>query len=206
VVVVGASAGGIEALQQLVAGLTSDFPGVVVVVQHLPTGVTSVLPSILSWAGPLPVSSATEGAPIEPGHIYIAPPDLAHLVVTRGAMHLMPGPRENGVRPAADPLFRSAAASYGSRVVGVVLSGTGADGTEGLRAIKEAGGVAVVQDPAEAKFAGMPRYATRFDTVDYVVAVADIGPLLTRLAGGDATRVVPKGDPVSDPAPAPVVV
>jgi two-component system chemotaxis response regulator CheB len=126
----------------LVAELPADFRGVILAVPHLP--------ATLSRPGPLPVSPAVDGIALEPGHIYVAPPDLAHLTVGQGDMHPVFGPRENGVRPAADPLFRSAASNYAQRVVVVVLSGTGADGTEGLEAINAAGGVAVVQDPAEA--------------------------------------------------------
>jgi two-component system chemotaxis response regulator CheB len=177
-VVVGASAGGVEALIKLVAGLPADFPGVVLVVQHLPAGVSNVLADILSWAGPLPVSSAADRATTEAGHVYVAPPDRAHLIPKPGEMRLVSGPRENGVRPAADPLFRSAASAYGSRVVGAVLSGTGTDGTEGLRAIKAAGGVAIVQDPAGAAYAAIPSNAIRLNDVDQVVSVTRIGPLL----------------------------
>jgi chemotaxis response regulator CheB len=197
--VVGASAGGVEALVQLVAGLPTDFPGVVLVVQHLPAGVSDVLPDILSWAGPLPVSSAVDGAVIEAGHVYVAPPDGTHLILRPGEMHLVSGPRENGVCPAADPLFRSAASAYGPRVVGVVLSGTGEDGTEGLRAIKAAGGVAVVQDPADAEFATMPSNAIRLDDVDHVVSVTRIGPLLGNLARGAApAEALPRADSDAD--------
>jgi two-component system chemotaxis response regulator CheB len=124
---------------------------------------------------------AEEGAAIQPGHIYVAPPGHRHLVVGHDRMHLVFGPKENHVRPSADALFRSAARAYGPRVIGVVLSGTGADGTEGLRVIKAHGGVAIVQDPAEAGFVGMPRYAIRYDYVDQVLPVAEIGALLQRL-------------------------
>jgi two-component system chemotaxis response regulator CheB len=200
IVVVGASAGGLEALTALVGGLPADFPGAVFVVLHLPAGARSALPAILARAGPLPASAAAEGAVVRPGRIYVAPTDRYHLVVGRRVTHLVFGPRENGVRPAADPLFRSAARAHGRRVVGVVLSGTGADGTEGLRAIKAAGGLAVVQDPAEAQFAGMPRYAARFDHVDHVLPAARIAPLLAALARGPADPSGPgTGDPATDP-------
>jgi two-component system chemotaxis response regulator CheB len=151
IVVVGASAGGVRALLKLVAGLPTTFVGVVVVVQHLPAGVTSVLPAILRRAGPLPAVPAEEGAAIEAGHILRR--------VTQ------PAPRHDQTRHHASGLRPP-------RVVGVVLSGTGADGTQGLKTIKTAGGIAIIQDPAEAGFADMPRYAARFDDVDYVVPVA----------------------------------
>jgi two-component system, chemotaxis family, protein-glutamate methylesterase/glutaminase len=184
IVVVGASAGGVQALSRFVAGFPASFPGVVIVVQHLPAGAPTLLPAILSRAGALPAMPAEEGAPIQPGHIYVASPDLHHLTIEPGTMHLVFGPRENSVRPAADVLFRSAAHAYGRRVVGVILSGTGVDGTEGLKAIKAAGGLAMIQNPTEAGFAGMPRYAARFDDVDYVVPVGEMGTLLTELAKG----------------------
>jgi two-component system chemotaxis response regulator CheB len=181
IIVIGASAGGVEALSSVVSTLPADFAGAVFVALHLPSGARSALAAILGRAGPLRAVQAEEGAIIEPGHIYVAPPGHRHLVVGHGRMHLVFGPKENHVRPAADPLFRSAARAYGPRVIGVVLSGTGADGTEGLRAIKAHGGIAIVQDPAEAGFVGMPRYAIRYDYVDHVVPVAQIGPLLQRL-------------------------
>jgi two-component system chemotaxis response regulator CheB len=181
IVVIGASAGGVEALTSVVSSLPADFIGAVFVALHLPSDARSALAAILGRAGPLRAQQAEEGSIIQPGHIYVAPPGHNHLIVGHGRMHLVFGPKENHVRPAADPLFRSAARAYGPRVIGVVLSGTGADGTEGLRAIKAHGGIAIVQDPGEAGFVGMPRYAIRCDYVDHVVPVAQIGALLERL-------------------------
>ena len=179
--VVGASAGGVEALVTLVGGLPADLPMALFVVLHLPATRPSSLPAILARAGPLPAEHAEDGAPIVPGRIYVAPPDR-HLLVRPGTVAVTHGPRENHLRPAADPLFRSAAQSYGPRVVGVVLSGTLDDGALGLRAIAEHGGVTVVQDPAEALFDGMPRAALRHARIDQTLPVGRIAPLLAHLA------------------------
>lgn len=185
IVVVGASAGGVEALSALARSLPADLPAAVFVVLHFPATSTSVLPRILNRAGPLRAEHARDGEVIEPGRIYIAPPDQ-HLSVRDGTVRLGRGPRENNHRPAVDPLFRSAARFYGPRVVGVVLSGTLDDGTVGLAAIKQRGGVAVVQHPEEALYSGMPRSALENVAVDHTLGVAEIGSLLTRLAGEPA--------------------
>src|SRR3712207_5936621 len=149
IIVVGASAGGMEALQALVAGLPDDLPAAVCVVWHLPAHAEGVLPAVLDRAGPLPAAHARDGEPIERSRIYVAPPDR-HLVLERGHMRLTRGPKENHFRPAVDPLFRASAVAYGPRVIGVVLSGLLNDGTAGLWTIKDRGGLAVVQEPDEA--------------------------------------------------------
>jgi two-component system chemotaxis response regulator CheB len=180
-IVVGASAGGVEALMQLARDLPADLPAAVCVVLHIPPDAASALPQILTRVGQLPALHPQDGAALEPGRIYIAPPDL-HLLVARGRLHTVHGPRENRSRPAVDPLFRSAARAYGPRVVGVVLTGALDDGTAGLLAIKRAGGVAIVQDPDDALFPSMPSSALRYVPVDYNLPLASIAPTLARLA------------------------
>jgi len=193
IVVVGASAGGVEALVDLAASLSSDLSAAVFVVLHLPATGTSALPEILRRHGPLPAAHVRDSEPIQPGRIYVAPPDH-HVLVRTGHVHLSRGPRENGHRPAIDPLFRSAAREYAARVIGVVLSGALDDGTAGLLAIKSRGGIAVVQNPEDALYPGMPGNALEHAQVDHVLAAASMGKLLTRLLANLA-------EPPADPAP-----
>jgi two-component system chemotaxis response regulator CheB len=191
IIVVGASAGGVEALGALVRGLPADLPAAVFVVLHVPPHGTSVLPNILRRAGPLPADHARDGEEIKPGRIYIGPPDF-HMLIKNGSIRLARGPTENSHRPAIDPLFRTAARRYGRRVVGVVLSGVLDDGTAGLLAIKGQGGLAIVQHPDDALYPGMPQSALDVVSIDYTLPVADIGPLLARLA---ATPLAPAPPP-----------
>jgi two-component system, chemotaxis family, protein-glutamate methylesterase/glutaminase len=181
VVAIGASAGGIEALRNLVGALPESFPAAVLVVLHLPTHGTSVLPQILARAGELPAVQATDGLVLEGGKIYVAPPDC-HLLVENGAICLDHGPRINGHRPAVDPLFRSVAATYGPSGAGVVLSGVLDDGTAGLMAIKQAGGVTLVQDPAEALYDTMPRTASELVSPDHIGTAEQLGRVLAEIA------------------------
>src|SRR5438105_1193476 len=177
VIAVGASAGGVDAISTVVAGLPADLPAAVLVVLHVSPRGKSVLPHILSSRGPLPARHAADGERLEAGTVYVAPPDQ-HLVVQPGRVRVTGEPRENGVRPSVDTLFRSAALAYGPAVVGVVLSGTLDDGTAGLIAIKQHGGVAVVQDPAEAVFPSMPANAARFADPDHIVPLDKVPSLL----------------------------
>lgn len=188
VAVVGASAGGVEALVALVRGLPADLPAAVLVVLHVPPFGVSRLPQILARAGPLPAAHARDGEAIVAGRIYVAPPDR-HLLVRAGSVALTRGPRENYSRPAIDPLFRTAARAYGPRVVGVILSGALSDGSAGLLAVKARGGAAIVQDPDEAAVESMPRSALRLVAADHVLPTAAIGPMVARLA----RRPVAKG-------------
>jgi two-component system chemotaxis response regulator CheB len=180
IVVIGASAGGVEALQTMVAGLPADLPATVFVVLHVAPRSRSFLPGILSAAGPLPACHATDGMEIQQGRIYVAPPDH-HMLIERGHIHLNLGPKENHQRPCINASFRSAAAAYGDRVIGVVLTGQLDDGTAGLWEIQRRGGLAVVQNPEEAAFPSMPLNAVREIEVDYIVRVAELGNLLSGL-------------------------
>jgi two-component system, chemotaxis family, protein-glutamate methylesterase/glutaminase len=180
IIVVGASAGGVEALSELVAHLPTDFPAAIFIVLHVPSHGTSVLPRILSRAGFLPAIHPQDSQPIQSGHIYVAPPNL-HLLVKNGYVTLARGPKENGHRPGIDPLFRSAARVYGNRVIGVILTGTLDDGTAGLQAIKMRGGITVVQSPEDAMYSGMPLSAIEHVDVDYIKPVKEIADLLVRL-------------------------
>jgi two-component system chemotaxis response regulator CheB len=181
VVTVGASAGGARALTELVRGLPAELPASLLVAQHTSPAAPAVLPVILSRAGRLPASAAVDGEPLERGHIYVAPPDH-HLLVGDDRLIVTRGPRENGHRPAVDPLFRSAARHYGPRVVAVVLSGTLDDGTAGLTAVKARGGTTIVQEPTDALHRGMPENAIEGDHPDYVAPAAELADLLRKLA------------------------
>ncbi len=194
IILVGGSAGAVEAVCELVKHLPPDLPAAVFVVIHLGRGRSS-LPQILDRAGALPALHPEHGEPIRSGRIYVAPPDR-HMVVDDGTVRLLRGPRENGFRPAVDVLFRSAARRYRERVIGVVLTGNLDDGTAGLLAVKTMGGVAVVQDPADASHPSMPENAIAAVAVDHVVSLAELPALLAGLAG----------EPVEPGGPEPVPV
>lgn len=181
IVVVGASAGGVEALRDLISRLPADLPAAVLVVLHVSPQGPSRLAEVLGRPGGLPVKAAVEAERIRPGQAYVAVPDR-HLLVADGRLVLGRGPQENFHRPGVDPLFRSAARAYGPRVTGVVLSGMLDDGTAGLAAVKACGGLAVVQDPEEAVFPDMPLNALRGVEVDHSLPVAGIAALLTMQA------------------------
>lgn len=181
VVAVGASAGGVEALKEMAAGLPPDLPYAVLVALHMPAAAPSVLASIIDRSGPLPAVTARDGNSLEAGRIYVAVPDR-HLLVRDHQSLLSQGPTENGHRPAINALFRSAAVQFGSKAIGVLLSGVLDDGVLGLGAIRSRGGVAVVQEPSDAMFTGMPLNAIAHGHADHLSAAADIGSLLARLA------------------------
>ena len=185
--VIGTSAGGVEALRELVACLPPDLPASVVAVLHLPSGGTSVLPSIIDRAGPLEARPAEDGAELEPGTIYVAVPDC-HVQIDDGRLHLIGGPRENGHRPAIDPLFRTAARSHREHTIGVILSGALDDGTRGLRAIKAHGGMTIVQDPESALHQGMPKAAIRFVAPDRVLSPEQIAAALAEFVNASRKR------------------
>src|SRR3954471_5267653 len=180
VVVIGTSAGGLEALRVLAAGLPASFPLPICVVMHLSAQSPGIVPDILTRSGPLPSVNATSGARLRPSTIYVAPPDR-HLLLEPGRLRLTRGPHENRFRPAIDPLFRSAAQVYGPGAIGVILTGNLDDGTAGLSAIKQLGGVAIVQNPADAAYPSMPESALKHVKVDHVVPLAEIPRLLVAL-------------------------
>ena len=179
-VVVGGSAGGVEALLQLVGHITPRFPAPIVLVLHSSSAGLRFLPGILARASPLRAMTASDGEVMRPGTIYVPPSDR-HLLVRGSHVHVVHGAKENGHRPAVDPLFRSAAASYDEDVVGVVLSGALDDGTAGLAAIVARGGTAVVQDPGDALFANMPRSAIAHVPVHHIAPAAKIAAILEML-------------------------
>jgi two-component system chemotaxis response regulator CheB len=198
VVVIGASAGGVEALIGLFTRLPADLPAAVGVVLHRSPIHTGHLTSVLGSRAPLPVVEAVDMAPFSAGCIYVAPPDR-HILLHDGRLCLNQGPKENGHRPAIDPLFRSSARCYGPRVVGVLLSGLGKDGVAGLDAITKSGGLFLVQDPDEATFPVMPSNAIRSGHVDGVLPLRKIAQTLAIFAMGGAVepRSDQRGEPVT---------
>lgn len=198
IVVIGSSAGGVEAVARLVRELPADFPAAVFIAMHFPAGSTSVLPRILERAGKMKAVHPRDRDPIRPGHIYVAPPDQ-HLLIGARTIRLVRGPREHGNRPAVDPMFRSAAVSHGRRVVGVVLTGNLDDGTAGLLEIRLHGGVTVVQDPADALFPSMPASAIEHVRVHHVLPLKQIPEMLTGIVNQLASTI---GEPPTQPGAA----
>jgi two-component system chemotaxis response regulator CheB len=196
VVALGASAGGVDALSELVALLPKDLDASILVVLHISPRGPSVLPAILDRASGMVAQHAVDGEALEAGRIYIAPPDR-HLRVQHGVVRLDEGPRENGARPAVDVLFRSVAEGFEDRAIVVVLSGMLDDGTAGAIEVSHRGGTVLVQDPAEAAFPSMPRSAATFGQPDVVAPIAELGPhivgVVERLAErGERGTVVPE--------------
>jgi two-component system, chemotaxis family, protein-glutamate methylesterase/glutaminase len=183
VIVIGASAGGVQALLGLLGRLPDALPAAVAIVLHRSPFHETRLPWVLGRRTRLRVVEPSEGDPVEHGTVYVAPRDR-HLVFRDGTVRMDGGPREHRTRPAIDPLFRTAAAFYGPRVVGVLLSGMGGDGVSGLMHIKAQGGLSMVQSPAEAQFSVMPVRAINEDDVDGVLPVGDLAEALTALAAG----------------------
>ena len=186
VVVIGASAGGVDALLSLAGRLPADFAAPILVCQHIGPH-RSILPELMAARGALPAAHAQDGEALEDGRIHVAPPDV-HMLVEGDRIALHRGPKENHTRPAIDPLFTTAALSHGAGVAGVVLSGRLDDGTAGLQAIKECGGMAIVQDPGEAEEPSMPRSAMRYVPVDHCARLEAIVPLLEAFARDAASR------------------
>ena len=188
IVVIGTSAGGMQALRELAQQLPADFPAPILIVQHQsPEGQGSVLVEAINQSGPLPCELAKDGAKLTKGHIIVARPDH-HLLVKKGMVRVTKGARENKYRPAIDPLFRSAAVAYNSAVIAVILTGMLDDGTAGLTAVKVCGGTCIVQQPASADYPAMPQSALDNVKVDYCVPLCEMGPLLERLMAKPLSR------------------
>jgi two-component system chemotaxis response regulator CheB len=195
IVTVAASAGGLEPLRTLLAALPVDFPASVLVVLHIPATGGRTLPRILDRSGLLPAAAAVDGEPLRPGRVYVAPPDL-HVMIVDGLVRTSRGPRQNGVRPSADPLFRSAALYGGPRTIGVVLSGTLDDAALGAATVEQRGGRIIVQDPDEAAYDSMPRCALATTQHAEIRPAAEISGLLIQLAGAQVGVLA--GEPPAD--------
>ena len=191
--VIGGSAGAVEPLKTILANLPADLPATVIVVLHVPAASTGIHTTVAAHAGPLPVETASEGAALVHGRVYIAPPNH-HLLVSDSHLMLGDGPRENMVRPSIDPLFRSAAAVFGPRTIGVILSGMLNDGASGLQAVKRCGGIALVQAPHEAHARDMPLAALEATSVDMSTEAAQLAQAIRRHV---AEKAPPPG-PVPD--------
>lgn len=183
-VVLGASAGAMQALKELVAQFPVDFPAPVFIVTHMSSDTTGeALVRVLDEAGPLPCQHAKDGQRFESGQIYLAPSDR-HMLIEGKKILLTKGARENRSRPAIDPLFRSAAVAHGNRVIGVILTGYLDDGTSGMKAIKRCGGICVAQDPDDAAHADMPQSVIVNVGVDHCLPIAQMGAVLSQLVRG----------------------
>ncbi len=180
IIIIGASAGGVEALVKVVHELPARLPAAVFIVLHIPAHSPSLLPAILSRAGPLAATHPTDNTKIEHGYIYIAPSDH-HMLIEQDHIRVVQDPKENRHRPAVDPTLRSAALTHGPRVIGVILTGALDDGTAGLLAVKRRGGIAVVQDPEDALYPSMPQNAIEYVDVDHIVPLSQMALLLKRL-------------------------
>jgi two-component system chemotaxis response regulator CheB len=194
IVVVAASAGGVEALRGLLSYFPGPIPATVLIVLHVPAVGGKVLPRILGRAGLLPASAAADGEVPQPGHVYVAPPDC-HILLVGDKIRLSRGPRHNGHRPAADPLFLSAALSGGPYTIAVVLSGTLDDGAAGAAAVERRGGVVLVQDPGESAYDGMPRAAIAATRQARVLRLAELAACIDQ----ESRRPVPRQEIGPDP-------
>lgn len=187
IVVVGASAGGIMALTELLKSIPTGFTASIFVVLHLPASSPSLLPLILSRAGQLKAVHPVDGEVIKPGLVYVSPPDH-HILLEGNRVLVKKGPKENNFRPSIDALFRSAAYVYGPRVIGVVLSGLLNDGTSGLWSVKRLGGITIIQEPADAEFPNMPLNVLNYVKVDYSIRASDMGLLVKKLTTERASK------------------
>jgi two-component system, chemotaxis family, protein-glutamate methylesterase/glutaminase len=187
IIVVGASAGGVTALCELIGSIPENFKASIFVVLHLPAASPSALPAILTRAGALKAYHAVDGEQIKPGVIYVAPPDH-HILLEGNRVLVKKGPKENNFRPSIDALFRSAAYVYGPRVIGIVLSGLLNDGTSGLWSVKRLGGITIIQEPTDADYPSMPLNVLDYVKVDHAIIASEMGPLLKKLTAESAAR------------------
>lgn len=178
-----ASAGGLTALSRILSAIPAEFPAAILVLQHLDPRHRSLMADILCRRTPLPVKQAQEGDRLCPGTVYIAPPAVHLLVNTDGTLSLSHTELVHFVRPSADLLFESVAASYRDRAIAVVLTGTGSDGNMGVKAIKKMGGTVIAQDQKSSEFFGMPGAAIHTGAVDFMLALDEIAPALVSLVG-----------------------
>lgn len=181
IIVIGASTGGFEAIKKIVRDLPEYFETPIFIVWHMSSDIVGIMPQVLNRENKIYAAHAYDKEPIHARRIYVAPPDH-HLLIEDGIVRVTHGPKENRFRPAVDPLFRSAASSYGAAVIGVILSGALDDGTAGLWTVKNYGGIAVVQDPLDAEVSSMPENAMREVKVDYCVPISDMADLLVSLS------------------------
>lgn len=195
IIVIGSSAGGIYALQEIISTLPADLKAAIFVVQHIAPNSPSILPRILNNKGNLTAVHPSDGDVIQQGYIYVAPPDM-HLLIEQDKILVKKGPKENRFRPSIDALFRSAAYSYGSRVIGVVLTGMLDDGTSGMWSVKRLGGVGIVQQPEDAKYSSMPSSVLEYVEVDYNLPLTGIAALLEKLVDEPAppTKAMQQAD------------
>jgi two-component system chemotaxis response regulator CheB len=199
---IGASAGGVEALREIFSGIPADFPGTILIVQHTPENGLGTLADLLARRANIPVVLASDRLVMRHGMAYVAPPGR-HMVASEDRLLLQAGPSVNRHRPAIDPLFRSVAEVFGRRSVGVILTGYLDDGTAGLIAIREAGGIVIVQDPDDAAVPSMPLSALQYVTPDFCVPIGEIASRMTALAKEDVADSEPPPEPAKGKAMAP---
>jgi two-component system chemotaxis response regulator CheB len=186
IIVIGASAGGFDAIKRLVSQLPPNLDASIFIVWHMSAGIRGILPDVLNRLNTIAASNARDKENIESNHIYVAPPDH-HLLIEANRLRVIKSPKENRFRPAINPLFRSAAQTYGNRVIGVILSGALDDGTAGLWRVKFDGGISIVQDPADAEVPSMPESAMAEVQIDHCVAIAQLASLLVQLSAEEVS-------------------
>ncbi|MBV9183942.1 MAG: chemotaxis protein CheB [Acidobacteria bacterium] len=195
IIVIGASAGGIDALKILVATLPKDLKAAIFITVHVAPYSMGILPEILERSGAVAATNAKDWEPIQQARIYVAPPDYHLLFEKEGYVRITRGPRENRFRPAIDPMFRAAAYCFGPRVIGVILTGWLDDGTAGLRAVRERGGTTIVQHPDDAFAPSMPLNAIKYVEVDHILGIKDVAPMLVHLTDTPAAEEVKRPVP-----------